>query len=1265
MIQSTIPPKPDQVTWTDDQWKAIYAKNQDILVAAAAGSGKTAVLVERMIQRILAKEDPVNVDELLVVTFTNASAAEMRHRIGEALEKAIQENPKSINLRKQLTLLNRAAISTLHSFCLDVIRKYYYLIDIDPSFRIANETEVQLLRDEVLDELFEEEYANSDNEAFFALVDSYTNDRNDAALQKIIRDVYDFAMANSSPSEYLNSMVAMYDVGDSAQIIELPFAKMLLDDIELQFQGTKQLLEQGLSITKLPGGPAPRAENFLGDLQFVEELLRAKNESWDSLYSLIQTIPFSRAKTCKGDEYDPELMEAAQDLRKRAKKILTDLQTELFSRKPQSFLNDMKELKVHIETMVGLVLAFSSRFSALKREKGLVDFADLEHYCLEILTGSFAEDGSRIASSAALMYQNRFKEVLVDEYQDTNMVQEAILQLVKKGDEQTGNLFMVGDVKQSIYRFRLAEPNLFLGKYQRFSVDGNGAGLRIDLSQNFRSRQEVLFGTNYLFKQLMGVTVGEIDYDEAAELKLGANYPSEQEHPVELILIDQAKNDDPSEAETSFESTEEASEEAALFDRNDLEQSQLEARMIAGKIKEIITERKPVYYPKTKSEQPIMYRDIVILMRSMTWAPQMLEELKQHGIPVYANLSTGYFEATEVAIMLSLLKIIDNPYQDIPLAAVLRSPIVGLTEAELAQIRINQKAGTFFEALASFCQQKPPSHLQELSEKVRPFFESLADWRTRARQGALSGFIWQLLRETRFYEIVGGMPGGKQRQANLRALFDRARAYEATSFRGLFRFLRFIDRMRERGDDLGAARALGEQEDVVRIMTVHSSKGLEFPVVFMAGLNRKFNMLDTIKPYMLDKEFGFAAKYVNAEKRISYPSLPQLAFKRKKKMEMLAEEMRVLYVALTRAKEKLYLLATVKDLQKSKDKWSRQKDCLEWLLPEYDRASGATFLDWIGPALVRHRDCEILSQADADVSGLLSDGIRNHSSRWKVSRFSADEVASFEKTKEEGTLALMDFVEQGIPVPVSTDAKMIVKEQLSWKYENSEAAVHRSKQSVSEIKRQQELFNEGSGTELQSKFTKPLFTRPRFMQEKALTPAERGTAMHMVMQHIDLSRPINDLSLQSLLEQMVEKELLSTEQMEVIDREAIVEFFQSELGCRLLASKNVRREIPFSVSLQAKEVYADWNSSQDEQVLVQGIIDCLFEDECGLVLLDYKTDTITDRFKEGFEKAKPTLQDRYQVQIQLYAKAVEQILKKPIAEKYLFFFDGGHLLNMD
>lgn len=761
----------------------------------------------------------------------------------------------------------------------------------------------------------------------------------------------------------------------------------------------------------------------------------------------------------------------------------------------------------------------------------------------------------------------------------------------------------------------------------------------------------------------MGEKVGEINYDQAAELKLGAAYPvNNEENPIELLLIDQADPtaDKPDSAELE-ESSENNGDDTA-FDRSDLEKSQLEARLMAHKIKKMISERKPVYNLKTKSTAPLKYRDVVILLRSMTWAPQIIEEFKQQGIPVYANLSTGYFEATEVSIMLSLLKVIDNPFQDIPLAAVLRSPIVGLSEDELAMIRIQQKSGAFYEALTTLCKSKTNEQTEELYEKVRPFFDCLQEWRTLARQSSLSQLIWHLLRETHFYEFVGGMPGGKQRQANLRALHDRARGYESTSFRGLFRFLRFIERMRDRGDDLGAARALGEQEDVVRIMTIHSSKGLEFPVVFIAGLARAFNQLDIKKSYMLDKEFGFAAKYVNSEKRISYSSLPQLALKRKKKMEMLAEEMRVLYVALTRAKEKLFLIGSVKELQKNLEKWSQSVSNPNWLLHEYDRASAASYLDWIGPALVRHQKCKPLRLPE-NFGALIPREITDHPSCWKVAFYTTEQVAVLEESLEEEKQVVMDYVQNGLPVPISSEMAQVVKNQLSWKYPYKLASNHRSKQAVSELKRQQEIFNHGSGSELNQPFSKPLFKRPKFMQEKTMTPAERGTAMHLVMQHVDFSKEITESSIQGLLEQMVVNELLSEEQKEAITPQLIVAFFETKLGKRLRNADVIKREIPFSVSLPASEVYADWNG-EEEQVLVQGIIDCLFEKGHKTILLDYKTDAITDRYK-NFEEAKSILLERYRVQINLYARAVEQILKKPVDEKILYFFDGGHTITLN
>ncbi|WP_079510196.1 helicase-exonuclease AddAB subunit AddA [Mesobacillus jeotgali] len=1256
-----IPPVPEGATWTEDQWKAIMATGQDILVAAAAGSGKTAVLVERIIKKITSENNPIDVDELLVVTFTNASAAEMRHRIGEALEKAIDGNPDSTHLKKQLSLLNRASILTLHSFCLEVIRKYYYLIDVDPGFRIADETEGQLLRDEVIEDLFEEEYGKEDNQPFFNLVDAFTNDRSDEGLKDIIVDLFDFARSNPAPDAYLDSIVSMYDAAGSKAIEELPFMKVLTADIELQLQGAKQLLVKGLDIARMPGGPAPRAVNFTEDLHVIDTLLSAKSQSWVDLFEAIQLANFGRAKTCRGDDFNKDLVDKAARLRDRAKKIVQDLRSELFSRKPESFLKDMQEMRPLIAVLIGLVKEFSRRFGEVKQERGLVDFSDLEHYTLDILTAKTAEKSglSVTPSEAALAYRHKFKEVLVDEYQDTNMVQEAILQLVTAEGEAAGNLFMVGDVKQSIYKFRLAEPNLFLGKYNRFTADGEGTGLKIDLAKNFRSRREVLDGTNYLFKQIMGVKVGEIHYDENAELKKGAPYPEDDSFPVELLLIDKGEG-----ASSDSDSSEDSEAGDTEFDAEDLEQSQLEARLMAKHIKDMVEERRGVYNPKTKSSKPVNYRDIVILLRSMTWAPQIMEEFKQQGIPIYANLSTGYFQATEVAVMLSLLKVIDNPYQDIPLAAVLRSPIVGLDEEELAIIRISQKRGTFYEALTAFCHQKPTPENEALHEKTSRFFEGLKKWRTSARQGSVSDLIWQLYRETRFFDFAGGMPGGKQRQANLRALYDRARQYEATSFRGLFRFLRFIERMRERGDDLGAARALGEQEDVVRIMTIHSSKGLEFPVVFVAGLARNFNTMDLKKFYMLDKEFGFAAKYINPEKRIAFPSLPQLAFKRKHKMEMLAEEMRVLYVALTRAKEKLYLIGSVNDADKTISTWQDEASSPEWLLDEYLRASASGYIDWIGPAVIRHKDCESIRASEASLHPLLSEDISCHPSRWKIGTIGAEEIASYSEEKNEEQDGLMELVAAGQPVNQVSELADKVNEQLSWNYYFKDAASHRSKQSVTELKRNHETRDEESGTQIVRQFTWPILNRPRFMQEKKLTPAERGTAMHMVMQHIDLSGSITEESLEQQLQQMVEKELLYPEQKEAVDKKWVLAFFETEIGRRLLGAKKVSREVPFYLSLPSKEVYPDWQG-ETEPIFIQGVIDCIFEDENGTVLLDFKTDGIHDRYKGGFEQARPILEERYRIQISLYARAIQQIWRKPVEEKYLYFFDGGHLLEMN
>lgn len=1239
---SEIISKPENSQWTDDQWKAIAASGQDILVAAAAGSGKTAVLVERIIRKILSRENPVDVDSLLVVTFTNASAAEMRSRVGEALEKALKENPSSLHLRRQLTLLNKASISTLHSFCLQVVRKYYYLINIDPSFRIADQTEGQLLIDEVLDDMFEEEYSLENNEEFFDLVDRYTSDRNDLELQTLIRELYFFSRSHPTPTVWLDELATMYQDNKGKDINSLPFISFLLQDIEMQLMGARDQLLQAMELTKLPAGPAPRAENLDDDLKQMSEII-ASMHSWDLLGEQLKKFKLTRAKIVKGDQYDKALTDQVTALRNAAKKHVEQLRDELFSRSLDSYLQDFTHLNPVVSTLVKLVKVFAERYEEMKKEKGIVDFADLEHYCLQILSTENQEP-----SEAASYYKQQFVEVLVDEYQDTNLVQESILKLVTKDNEATGNLFMVGDVKQSIYRFRLAEPFLFLSKYKRFNQTADQTGMRIDLSKNFRSRSEVLDGTNYLFKQIMGEKVGEIVYDHDAELKLGASYPNSELMKTELLLVERGGKDQESDhVEVEYE---------GVFDEQELETVQLEARLMAKKIKALIDQQFQIYDRGIDGTRPITYRDVVILLRSMPWAPQIMEEFKQAGIPVYANLSNGYFEATEVAIMMSLLKIIDNPFQDIPLASVLRSPIVGLNENELALIRTFDRKGTFFDAVKAFMMSSDDLH-QKLYKKLKPFVILLQQWRDLARQGSVSDLIWQLYRDTKFFDFVGGMPGGKQRQANLRALYDRARQYEATSFRGLFRFLRFIERMQDRGDDLGAARALGEQEDVVRLMTIHSSKGLEFPVVFVAGLSKQFNMMDLNKKYLLDKELGFGTKLINSNLRISYPTLAYIALKKKMRMELLAEEMRVLYVALTRAKEKLYLIGTLKDAEKTITDWKTHLTHTDWLLPDFERAKAKSYIDWIGPALIRHQDCTILTEGQISHK----EEIGQHPSRWIIEKIKGEELVEPFKEEQQINSELLSSISAGEAVSNESEQKSSVIEYLSWMYPFIDETRKRSKQSVTELKRQREIQDEYSDQQLikQQLSQSFLYNRPSFMQSKSVTAAERGTAMHTVMQHIDLENLITETSVTSLIEELVKKEILSAELADVINIEQIINFFATPLGERLVAAKHVYREVPFSYALD-EQSNGKFNG---EPILVQGVIDLLFEDDLGIVLLDYKTDTIKGKFA-NFAEAEITLKNRYRVQIDLYNKAIEDIIQKPLHEKYLFFFDGGHLVQM-
>lgn len=1244
-----IPQRPMESRWTDEQWQAIHARGSNILVAAAAGSGKTAVLVERIIRRISDEQQPIDTDRLLVVTFTKAAASEMKGRIRDALEKELRNKPWSLHLRRQLMLLNRASISTLHSFCMEVVKRYSYMLDIDPAFRVADENEVKLLRQDVLDQLFEEEYGEGQaGSLFFTLVDWFGSDRSDHQLQGIIEKLYDYAQSHPWPEIWLEEMIALYQVDAAVDFDSLPWVKELKREIGLELQGVKAVLQSALEMAGEPSGPAPYIDQLSMELSMIEEAIKKTDGKWREMEEAVTSVRFERLKAIRGDQYDEELKEEVKNIRNEAKARIQKLQSNFLAIPPQRMVEDLARIYPVMRELVRLVRRFSAQYRQVKREKGLVDFSDLEHYCLKILRDPNSTPQELIPSEAALAYRSHYEEILVDEYQDTNMVQESILKLISR---EESNLFMVGDVKQSIYRFRLTEPKLFLEKYEAYHKEGGGAGLRIDLAKNFRSRAEILAGINFIFKQIMRQDVAEIDYDEAAELIPGADYPPVEDTAIELLLIDQQLI-----AEERKEEREDPDEDQGVDSDEEVEEltkAQLEARLIAKQIKTMMHNREQIYDRKLKSMRPVTYRDIVILLRATSaWAPIFLEEFRAVGIPAYAELSGGYFAATEIEVMLSLLRIVDNPYQDIPLAAVLRSPILQLTADQLAQLRIVRPEGSYYEAVLAYLETDNEHADPELKKRLSDFYQRLQRWRTAAREGALSTLIWSIYQETGYYDFVGGLPGGNQRQANLRALYDRARQFESTSFRGLFRFLRFVERMQERGDEMGTARALGEQEDVVRMMTIHKSKGLEFPIVFIAGLAKPFNQQDLRSSLLYHKELGFGSKYVDTDLRVSYPTLPQLAIKRRLWLELLAEEMRLLYVALTRAQERCLLTGTVKNLGKELRKWTEALRCSAWQLPSYLLAKSNTCLDWIGYSVIRHADAIPLRE------GIKTKGDRNvylndPASKWKVSIYRSTELLKMQDEAEARNQEIWDAISAWQPIPTAVRENQEIERRLSWSYPYQLAVKQMAKQSVSEIKRRLQIFSEN---ESEAFSRRQIIDRPGFMEKKGLSPAEKGTAMHMVMQQIELGQPPEQIDLEREIAGMVERELLTPEQAGAIDRAQIERFLHGPLGVRMREARNILREVPFSYAMPVTEIDKDWDQ-EEEAVLIQGIIDCLIEEEDGWTLLDYKTD-----YTRG--KTDQELAERYRIQVELYARAVEEIWRIKLKQKLLYFFDGERIIVM-
>ncbi|WP_341479041.1 helicase-exonuclease AddAB subunit AddA [Heliobacterium chlorum] len=1341
--------------WTDEQWQAVTARGSDLLVAAAAGSGKTAVLVERIIGII---QEGIDVDRLLVVTFTNAAAAEMRERIGAALTKELAAHPEQKNLRHQLVLLNRAPITTLHSFCLDLVRRHYYRLDIDPAFRVADETEIALLRQDVLDDVFERLYeqvgetsgekvltieasGNSEStpKTFEVLVDAYGGDRDDIALQEMVIQLYDKAMSQPWPEQWLQDILQVLRAAvQSESWEELPWFTALRRELSIDLAEVEGTLTRALALCRLPGGPVPYADGMITDIQMVQDMMMAAKHSWSRLHKLFEDMAFARAKAVRG-QVDEGLKEEVTRRRNQAKKKLSSIKAKYFNRSPQDLLVDLQLALPAMEALVEVVLAFEREFKKAKLEKRLVDFNDLEHFCLRLLLDPASERSDPSPSSLALDLKDHFHEVLTDEYQDTNMVQETILRLLS-----SQNRFMVGDVKQSIYRFRLAEPGLFLEKYRSYGTyeehtgeqEGGLIGQKIDLAKNFRSRSNVIHGVNFIFRQIMTEQAGEMDYDTKAELVHGANFPAlpddenrDLDRTIELHLI-QRKPDGNDEASLSKEGgTDDSGAQGS--DRNDsngsaidnvegteeselqvLEAAQYEARMVAKRIQELVDSAMLVFDKDQGGYRPVAYRDIVILMRGTRGrADTFLEEFRAVGVPAYAEVGAGYFEATEISVMLSLLRVIDNPRQDIPLVATLRSPLFRFTAEELAQIRLADSRGSYYEAARAFIERvegtgptdSDPRN-SKLAERLGRFFKQVEDWRTLARRSPLSQLIWKIYQETGYYDYAGAMPGGGQRQANLRALHFRARQYEATSFRGLFRFLRFIERLQDQGGDLGTARALGEKENVVRIMSIHKSKGLEFPVVFMTALGTQFNTQDLNKDLLIHKNLGLGPIVVDTALRFRYPTVAKLAIQRRMYRETLAEEMRILYVALTRAKEKLILVGTIRNLEDSARQWvqdalaslegSKGKSTEIGPLPDEVLLRAKSYIDWIGPSLACHHDGKdihnwaagLLNAENADDSAALQAQAATETvrvlaksglSRWKIQYWPKASLLRQEELEKVQRPLNPEWIEKlhRIEPVTGTDH---VDSYLSWQYPYRDAAGIPAKVAVSKVKDRFAQMNldsdelpgtdrwpESSQVECrhipQKTSDRLIDIRPRFLQQQTrLSPVERGSAVHLVMQHLNYAENLTKEAIQKQVDSLVEREILTGEQRDVIELGEVLRFVESPLGQRLGQSRQILREVPFSLALSAQEV--DPKSPPAEFLVVQGVIDCLFEEPDGWVLLDYKTD-----HRPASQSKDDWLEDllqRYRGQINLYHRAIEKIMGTTVKDRYLYLISTGQELAL-
>lgn len=1263
------------VSWTTEQQQVIDLRNRNILVSAAAGSGKTAVLVERIVKIITDKNHPVDIDHLLIVTFTNAAAAEMRERIGNAIEKALDEQPGNEHLLRQLTLIHNAQITTIDSFCLYVVRNHFHEIDLEPNFRIGDEGELKLLREDVLGRVLEQNYEEP-SEAFSDFVEGYASGRTDAALNEMILQLYEFSRSYPWPEKWLDSFVGIYRIENREELDRAEWLAPLTENICFVLKDCEQLLKQALAITQQDDGPDMYEKAVQSDLEKYEGLSRLT--SFCELSGALSDIKYDRLASSRGFEGDPDKLELVKSLREQAKDVVKKLCKQYFFCSPEMMIEQLERTEPMLEEVVRLTKQFADEFAAAKRRKNLVDFHDVEHFALQILVDEETEKAKKTAEE----FRDTFEEIMIDEYQDSNEVQETLLRSISREERGENNIFMVGDVKQSIYRFRLARPELFMKKYDSYSLE-ESTTQRIDLHKNFRSREEVLTCTNDIFYKIMVRSLGNVEYDAEAALYPGASYPVSADFTPEILLAD---------------SNDELLEDTELSDKKTLE-----AKIVAEEIRHLM-KTQPVTNKATGELRAARYSDIVILLRSLSgWADSLVEVLNGNGIPAHTVSSTGYFSTVEVQTVLSMLRLLDNPRQDIPMAAVLRSPMAGLTDEELAVLRLEDGSVPFHEAVLELAEglyeedgqkeisdseadrkqgrnadEKTENHIEITAHrKLLKFYKKCKQLRQLVPDTPIHELIEIILRETGYGHYVAAMPAGNRRTANLNMLLEKAAAYEKTSYKGLFHFVRYIDELQKYDVDFGEADMVGENEDVVRIMSIHKSKGLEFPIVIVSGMGKNFNKQDTRSKMVLHPELGIGLDYMDGKKRIKSPTIAKKAIAKQIDLENLGEELRVLYVALTRAKEKLILTGTLKDAPEKLEFFRQQANlskAADRPLSYLTREGASGYLDWILPAVLSYGDKYPVRIVEA--AELVLDEVENQ----------LEQNEDLTERIEEIEAADTQLVGQ-------------LKQRFSQRYPYQTDILRKNKYSVSELKHRamREKFEAEQEETIPAFLEEPVTpTIPLFIQreesveqETANRGALRGTAVHRVMECYDFA---SEKSVHEQMEAMEKEEKITADMRALVREQTVADFVSSETGKRMALAQRggaLYREKPFVMGFTEEElerygfgagaqmieneaqtenaqqeimsenVSQENHMHEEDLTLIQGIIDVFWIEDDGITVLDYKTDRV-DTAQE--------LIDRYATQLKLYADALERVFatrKLKVKEILIYSFRLVKLISIE